>query len=172
MNVALWCYKWTDGWIVSPIGVRYKALLYTFGGISGQMELGWVMWWSKEQVTVLKKSRKWPVHLSQFSIHLKEGSMKSPVQSLLDTLISLPLHLPSATTNTFFSLLINRLEEVPTMAAPSSNKKAADAWRGRACHIISGALLSIPFKDLQTWISHFWIFPTTSLTFSWAQLAS
>ena len=67
------------------------------------------------------------------SINLKVGSMKSPVHSLLDTLINLPLHLPSPTTNTFCSLLINTLEEVDRMAAPSSRKKAADACAG---HII------------------------------------
>ena len=62
------------------------------------------------------------------SINLKVGSMKSTVQSLLDTLISLPLHLPSPTTNTFCFSLINTLEEVERMAAPRSrNKKAADA---------------------------------------------
>ena len=76
------------------------------------------------------------------SINLKVGSMKSTVQSLLDTLISLPLHLPSPTTNTFCFSLINTLEEVERMAAPRSrNKKAADAWEGFARHIVAGELL-------------------------------
>ena len=76
------------------------------------------------------------------SINLKVGSMKSTVQSLLDTLISLPLHLPSPTTNTFCFSLINTLEEVERMAAPSSrNKKAADAWQVFARHIVAGELL-------------------------------
>ena len=141
MNVASWCYKWTDGWIVSPIGVRYRALLYTFGG---QMELGWVMWWSKEQVTVLKKSRKWPVHLSQFSIHLKEGSMKSPPLPHQQHLL----------------LLVDQHAGGGRQNGCSEHQQEGWGCLTRLCrpHYL------INLQDC--WISHFCELPTTCLTFT------